>query len=148
MSSHDAFGGAQVYSAEYGEFVSENHQHIAQVIKDYNPYLDLCFIPERDREPTDPAPYAVVYSPPGKEPQVVMWAQHADINETLLAKLWQSDTTKNDPMAYLEALEAARQALIMEKQIEESERAQDMAEFMIRSPLHTINLGKGRKVRT
>ena len=40
---------AQVYNAELGEFVSEDHQHLAEILKDLKPTYNLVYIPKKDR---------------------------------------------------------------------------------------------------
>lgn len=146
MSS--VFGDGLTWDSERGEFINTAHQRIAELIAEYNPYLRLIYIPQNKRTGTEPFTYAIVYAPPSLEPSVIMRLQEHELNETVLARLYQSDTTRSDPLAYLENLERARQAIEERKREELREAAMDKTKFMIRSPLHTINLGNGKKVHT
>lgn len=136
-----------VYDSRRGRFVNEKHERIARILKDYNPHLSLSYAPDKDEGP-ESAPFFVGFTDPGKGSHIIMWLRGSEINETLLAKIWSSDTTKNNPLSYLESLEAARQAVSMKEELERREEARERANFMIRTPYHTINLGKGKKVRT
>ena len=44
---------APFYSQEYGEFLSSKAARLAEVLHDYNPYLELVFIPSSKRDDTD-----------------------------------------------------------------------------------------------
>lgn len=43
------FQGAQVWSSEIGEFVSQDHIILAGALQDYDPRFSLAYIPVRDR---------------------------------------------------------------------------------------------------
>ena len=147
-SQSGIFGGAVVYDSARNEFVNSKHQRIAEIITDYDPCLSLMYIPPKDRLPTDEFTYVVAYTAPGRQPEAVMWLNEDEIDERLLARLWLNDSRRNDPLEYLARLEDAKEALRLKEDIERREEAMDRAAFMIRSPLHVLRMGNGRKVYT
>ena len=137
-----------MYDSARGEFVNSKHQRIAEIISDYDPCLSLMYIPPKDRLSTDEFTYVVAYTAPGRQPEAVMWLNEDEIDERLLARLWLNDSRRNDPLEYLARLEDAKEALRLKEELEQREEARNQAAFMIRSPLHVIRMGNGRKVYT
>lgn len=139
--------GHHTYDPVLGEFVNDIHQRIAKIINDYDPNLHLMAV-EGEGGFVNGEKYVLVHAPQNAEPSLVMFLDAAEINEHLLARIWLNDSRKNDPQAYLEKLQAARTAIHLKEEMERRAEFQDKATFMLRSPLHTINMGNGRKVRT
>lgn len=141
-----AFGSALTFDPARGEFVNESHRRLARIINEYEPTLHLMSVVNENA--AEGERYALVHIPLGKKPYIVFTVEAAEMNENLLARIWLNDSRKNDPLAYLEKLEAAQKAIKMRAELDAREESKDRAGFMLRSPLHTINMGNGRKVRT
>lgn len=141
-------GSAYSYDSRLGEFVSAKHRRIAEILHDYNPYLVLGYIPVNQRQEYNTHPFAIFFCPPDREPQLISMFKEEEVDERLLAWVWSNDSSKNDPLKYLESLEAAQKAMQLKEQMEKAEEARDKAAFMIRSPLHRLRLGKGKVVDT
>lgn len=137
-----------IYDSTQQQFINMKHRRIAEILTDYNPHLSLIYMPHLDTGLEDAQPYAVVHSTPNVEKHIVMFLAADEINETLIARIWAADTSKNDPIAYLEKLEAAQQAVKLREEMDRREEAKDKALFMLKTGLHTINLGNGVKVDT
>lgn len=117
---------------EGGVLVSEKQARIAEIIRDYDPELELAYIPPDKREPGDRA-FAVVHRPLGKPAYVAFYADECD--ERLLARIFEGDNRHNNVMRSLEAKNAAAEAIRLKKQQEEMEEAHDVAQTILRSPL-------------
>ena len=50
---------APLYSSEFGEFLPSKAARLAEVLHDYNPYLELVFVPSSQRDDTDTHPFAI-----------------------------------------------------------------------------------------
>jgi hypothetical protein len=125
---------ADVYvPTEEGYFVSETHARIAEIINEYDPELRLAWIPPERREPGD-QPFAIIHSPLGRPEYVVCYSDVLD--ESLLARVFSMDATKNDVWSDIQASQAAAEALKLKKQMEEMEEANDLAASIVRSKKH------------
>jgi hypothetical protein len=76
------------YFPEGGHFVSQKQVRIHQILQDYDPNLELQWIPPDRRSAADVA-FRVLCRPPGRAPYVVVTASEAD--ERLLARVFESD---------------------------------------------------------
>lgn len=126
------FGDVYV-PAEDGTFISEKHARIAEIIKDYEPTLELAWIPPDKRNPGD-KPFAVIHRPLGGQPYIVCYADEAD--ERLLGRVFSMDQAAGNPLAAMDAHNAAIKAVELKKQQEEMDEAHDLAASVLRSPLN------------
>lgn len=93
-----------------GHFVSQKQVRINEILRDYDPALQLQWIPPNERGPED-KPFRVVHFPAGRAPYLVCTADEAD--ERLLAKVFEADQVNSpDKLSYIEnynrALEIVR----------------------------------------
>lgn len=147
MANEKVMQSDHIYDSSRGRFVNTEHERIASVLHDYNHHLSLSYAPSMDNSnPTD-TPFFVGYRDENKA-YIVMWLRADEINASLLAKIWSSDASKRDPKAFLKSLEDAELAIRLKQECDAREEVKDKAMYMLRSPLHTINLGNGKKVRT
>lgn len=125
--------GMAYVPAEGGYLVSERHARIAEIISDYDPTLELAWIPPDKREPGD-SPFAVIHRVPGQPDYIVCYSDDPD--ERLLARVFKGDNAKHDVLSEIEAQNAAHKALRMKAEMEELEEANDLAASILRSNLH------------
>ena len=111
--------------------VSETHRRVAEIIQDYDPYLELHWIPPGSRGPLDSKPWAVVHRPPGKPAYYVLFAEDAD--ERLLARLFSADNRDKNVLAEMDKMNDAVQALKLKKEMEERQDSHDLAASILRS---------------
>ena len=128
---------AVILSQQEG-FMSEEHRRVAAVIQDFDPTLKVVFVPPELRHNNDNEPFALVHSPFGLPPYVVRRLNYNELDERLLAWLFQSDNTKHDVLSKMEADHAAREALKLREQMDEMAEARDVAASIIKSPLNTF----------
>lgn len=123
-----------------GRWVSEKYERLASVINDYDPNLELRWIPPEHRTREDKKPYCIVHkNPQNGHEYIVFHASEQDSPEQILAKLWTNDTAKNDTMAYLDSLDAARQALEMKERMDIAEARQDFVNWLMDTEKNFIN---------
>ena len=117
-----------------GHFISEKQRRINEIIQEYDPNLELQWIPAGQRS-TDDVAFRVVARPPGRAPYLVLTAEEAD--ERLLARLFVADqqnaTGGRNVLSYLDnynnAIEIYRAKTREEARVEDH----DLAASIIRS---------------
>lgn len=116
---------------ENGHFVSDNQRRVADVLRDYDPNLQLQWIPPGQRHETKDYAFRVVDVRPGRPPYVVCFAN--DCDERLLARVFQADNTKGNVLNYLDAHNAALEAIRLKKRMEASAEMNEMAYSILHS---------------
>ncbi len=131
------------------DWVNENFSRLAQILQDFDPYLELRYIPPHARvNPQDYArAWAIVDTNPRFKEHVVMYAKHDEDPQKILAKLFRNNSDKNDVLASLDAEEAAARAFEMRKQMDADDLAMDKMKWWMKTPLHTAKI-HGVKVDT
>ena len=122
--------GSIYFPASDGSFVSEKQRRVAEILKDYYQYLELQWIPPGERGPQDYA-FRVLDRTPGRKPYVVSFAEEAD--ERLLAKVFSADQAKGNALNYIDAHNAAIEALKLKQKMEERQEWHDIAYSVLRS---------------
>lgn len=143
-------GGNYVYSPAHGGFINDKHRRIAEAINAFDPEVEVLWIPRDKRGPGDKA-YALRHSPGNQPPYIFATYDEEDFDERVLAEVFEMHEAANGPISVADRLDLqdkARKAVELWEQKERLEEARDQAEFFWRTPLHTINLGGGRKLYT
>lgn len=122
-----------------GRWVSEKFMRLSEIIKDYDPELELRWIPPEKRTREDGKPYCIVHRQANGNEYIVMHAGEADEPEHILAKLWTGDNRKHNTLEYLESLDAAREAFRMKEQMDIAEAQKDFAAFLMGTEKNFIN---------
>lgn len=134
----------QIFDEASKEFVSQKHVQIAEIINDFDSSLQLMFLP-RQAQNAFQKPYALGQIHPGThEPQIIMYLGEEDLNQSLIARLFRMrQMAEGRPGSLADALDDADRLVEMRAELErrdEMAEAHDKARFMIKSPLHTINM--------
>lgn len=129
-----------ILDQDTGLFVSQEHQYIASIIQDYNPELHLVWIRPNDRTTPEERthPFAIMHIPDGGEPYIVMKIKETELDQRVLAKLFEADQAKGDPLAKINAANQAAKALQAYQQAAEMEELADFHASLLKSPLHTF----------
>lgn len=136
-------------ATENGVWVDENFQRLAEIIKDYDPYLELRWIEPGQRE-TDAEkknPYCIVDT---RSEYIVMFASERDTPQTILARLWSSDNAHGSVLDRLDAENAAAEAFKLKEKLDEEEMKKDFAAWLIdtkKNYIHTKNPVTGEKLK-
>ena len=117
-----------------GQFVSEKHARIAELISEYDPILSLAWIPPNRRDPRDP-PFAIVARPVGGQEYVVCYAEECD--ERLLARLYGMDEKNGSVMNTVDANNKAMRDLQQKKAQDELADQMEFTQSVLKSKKHT-----------
>lgn len=118
-----------------GHMLSAEHLRIAQVIHDYDPTLELAWIPPESRELNEAYPFAVVHNPPDAPAYVVMRLRETEVDHRVIARLWGADAKNGNVLDVIEKDEAARRAVEMLRKEDEEAEAKELASWMINAPV-------------
>lgn len=133
---------SQVYNSDLGEFISEAHAHLAQVLNDYKPTLSLVYIPKKDRSADDTKPWAILDSPANLPPHIIRYMSDAEMQNPaeILAWIFEGDLSKHRPddvFARMEAKRAAQELMDLKRQEEELADHMDLIDFAVRTNKNT-----------
>jgi len=121
--------------ASDGRWIDENFARLAEVIKDYDPSLELRWIPHDQRTRDDKEPYVIVDS---RNNLPVFYASELDTPTDILAKLFEGDNKNGNVLSRLEARESAVKILEAKQRLESYEEANDVARVFMQSPLNVF----------
>lgn len=126
--------GTVFVPTEGGGVVDENQARIAEIIKDYDPELELAWIPPDKRVPGD-QPFAVIHRPMGKPSYIAFYADQCD--ERIIERIFIGDVKRHGGtiLDEVDAKNAAVKAIAMKKQMDLMEDAADEAKHVLASPL-------------
>lgn len=114
--------------------LSQKHERVAEIIKDYDPDLELAYIPAAERTAFDSRPFAIVHvNPANGYRYVVMTCTEDEVDERLIARLFQHNLSETDVLGRIEAEDAARQLMEMRRKMDEHEEKQEFARAVISS---------------
>lgn len=126
---------------EHG-WVSESFMRLAEVIKQYDPYLELRWIPPGKRTRADKKPYVVVDT---RNNESIFYADETETPTEILRRLFMIDNKNGNVLSRIEAEDAARKVMEYKKQMDEMEQAMDETKFLMQTPLNTIRFN-GKKL--
>lgn len=114
------------YSDLYGEFLSSTAARLQEILQDYNPNLELVFIPSSKRDDSDTKPFAIRDTTPGKPANIVRHFSEAEVKEPhkILAWLFAGDLTKHSPDAVFDRIMLEKKSA----ELFQSRRDADIAE--------------------
>jgi hypothetical protein len=120
-----------IHVAMQEAFVSETHRRVAELLQEYDPYLELHWIPPGSRGQYDVAPWAVVHNPPHMDAYTVFYTEDAD--ERLLARVIQADNANKNVLTEMEARNKAHEALRLHQERENRQESHALAAAVLRS---------------
>lgn len=127
---------APVYSKEHGEFLPSKAARLAEILRDYNPYLELRFIPSSKRDDTDTHPFAIWDSSPWRSrggegyPVRHLTEREMEDPQEILRWLFEGDLSKhgvNEVMARQQAREMSEKILRAKREAEIAEERQELS---------------------
>jgi hypothetical protein len=114
-----------------GHFVSQKQIRINEILQDYDPNLQLQWIPPDKRSAQDAA-FRVVHFQPGRAPYLVCVADEAD--ERLLARVFEADQANSpNKLNYIENYNRALELTKLKEAEAEREEAHEMAVSVLRN---------------
>lgn len=120
---------------EDGHWISERVSRIVEIIKDYDPNIDVQWIPSEERLSRDPEFRLVTLDNLGK-PYIMFFVDNEEkFNESVLARIFQSDQGANPlKLNAIEAHNAAIKAVKMKEKMDELQEAHALARSIWKSP--------------
>lgn len=133
---------SQVWNSDLGEFISDAHVHLAQVLNDYKPTFSLVYIPKADRDADDTKPWAILDSPANMPAHIVRYLTDAEMQRPaeVLAWIFEGDLDKHRPDDVFARMELKRQAeelMNLKKQEEELADHMELIEFAAKTNKNT-----------
>jgi len=125
-----------------GRWVNSDFERLARNVQDYDPSLQLCWIPPENRTREDKKPYAIVDT---RTQTVVLHASELDTPADILTSLYLADDKNGSPLDRLEAHNLAIKNLQLQEWQDEREGMMDQAKFLMFTPLHWVKFG-GKKL--
>lgn len=115
-----------------GNWISERQRRINEILQDYDPRLQLQWIPPGARNEKD-EPFRVVCFPDNGHPYLICTAMEAD--ERLLANVFQADQRNHGQnlLSWLDNYNNAKELYIAKKNHENLQEAHEMAKSVIRN---------------
>lgn len=134
---------------ENGEWVSEHFQRLAEIVKDYDPYLELRWIPpgQRETDADKKNPYCIIDT---RSNYIVLFASERDTPESILARLFQSDNKHGSVLDRIDAENAAKEAFRLKEKMDEEELKKDFVAWLIGTKqnfIKTTNPVTGEKLK-
>lgn len=126
-------GSAKTYDSNVRDFISSKHQHLAEILHDYDDTLSVEFIPSLERTDDDAKPFRVVQTPrDGREKYVVRYLNEREMNdpEQVLLWVWEGDFKKHSPDAIFNRIEARRLAKELLKEKNEADERAERVDLM------------------
>lgn len=142
--SHPILGSNYFYHEDYGGFVNGNHERIARILHEYDPELELGWVPPDKRDPGEEKPFCVIHNHPNGSRQAVSFWREDEIDERILEWAFENDFRKHSPDAIFNRMEARNLAAKLKRQKEIEDETAEKWEFgksLLKSPLHTYRHG-------
>lgn len=124
--------------AEDGHWVNEKFARISEIIHDFDPRLQLVWIPPEGRTAFDTKPYGVLHTSDQGLQKMVMYIKEDELDERVLAQLFLGDTERHDVLARMEAQELAERITRNKEKMEEAEARQDFIKTVVGSHKHSF----------
>lgn len=138
---------------EDGSLVSAKTMRLVEIIRDYDPALEVEWVPVERRLPDDDAIRVVDTRCKGLARTVMSFADEGEFTAAdgvpVLERLFLADRLKGDPVARMEARNAAARAVELKTHLERREEGKDLMLHALRSPLHdyTFRTPDGQRKR-
>lgn len=119
-----------------GHFISAKVSRIVELIREYDPRLDVKWVPPDVREPGDAAFAIIERTREGREEVVFHVQTEEEFNESVLVRVYRSDVAHNDVLGNIEAQNRAVKAAQEARKRDQMEEAHDLMRTVLGSPLH------------
>lgn len=131
-----------------GQFVSQKHRQIVDAIRQYDPHIEVQWIPPAARAPHQAA-FRLVHNESGKEPYIMFHVRKdEDFTTEILMRIIASDQRVNGvSISEFEAAEQAAKLVAEQRAFDAMEEAQDIALHVFKSPLNDYKVSKDLRIK-
>lgn len=122
--------------ADNGQWVNEHFERLASIIKDYNEYFELQWIPPgaRTEEEEHKKPFRIWHA---KDNYIIFYFSELDTPVDVLDRLLAGDVTKTDVLGNLERRQQLEKLWQLKEQADQQEENEEQAKFLLSNPLNT-----------
>lgn len=131
-----------IIATDDGQWVSEKYERLARILQDYSPTLELRWIPTDKRTREDKKPYQVINRESNGQETIVCHASELDSPEDILTMVFNADNQHGSVLDRIEARNNAHQMFLLKERQDQLEDALDQAEFLFKTPLHYLRMGR------
>lgn len=131
-----------------GRWVSAEFERLARNIQNYDPELELRWIPPDRRTREDKSPYTVWDKRPSENApfgRAILYASELDTPADILTRLYLADSKTGNVLDKIEAHNLAIRNLQLQEWLDEREEMKEQARFLLFTPLHYVRFG-GKKL--
>lgn len=138
MGIHSIIGGHEIIN---GEFVNQKVSQVVQAIKEYDPEIEVQFIPERART-NGQAAYRIIHHPLGAEPYIMFHVRRdEDMDFRILQRIIVNDQRHGTvTLSEYEAWEAAQKAVAHQAWLDHLEESNDIAAHVLKTHKNTYKV--------
>lgn len=130
-----------MYVVQDGQFISQEVQRVVMAIKEYEPNLEVLWIPPDTRTEGQAAFKIVYHRPDGRDETLFHVAHEKDFDMRVLYRIIHNDQRNGSvSLSEYEAWEKAAKLVQQQKFLDELEQATDIAYHVWRSPLNTYKV--------
>lgn len=124
-----------------GQFVSAKIERVVLAIKDYEPELEVKWIPPQHRKEGESA-FAIIHDAPGNKPYVLFYVPtEEEFDERVLLRIIHNDQRNGKhKLSEFEAAEEAVKLVQKQEWLDQMEEAHDIAAHVLRTPLNTYKV--------
>lgn len=123
-----------IVATEEGRFVSQKWMFLAEMLQDYNPSLELRWIPTEKRAPgeTD-KPYMVVHQDRQGQSYIVLYASELDQPEEVMTRIIHADMKHGNVLDRMEVRNNVNKLFEMRKREEELAEQEEFAAWLVKT---------------
>ncbi|MBK7509608.1 MAG: hypothetical protein IPI16_16370 [Comamonadaceae bacterium] len=107
-------------------------QRIAEILQDYDPTLELRWIPPKDRNSFDTEPFAVWHNPVGLPSYMIMTLKEDQLDHRVLAAIFNANNNNGNVLDRLEAEEAAKKLIKYKEELDSQEERREFSVWALR----------------
>lgn len=123
-----------IVATEEGRFVSQKWMFLAEMLQDYNPSLELRWIPTEKRAIEDrDKPYMVVHTDKQGQSYIVLYASELDEPEEVMVRIINSDMKHGDVMQRMDVRNNVHKLFELRKKEEELAEKEDFAAWLVKT---------------
>lgn len=136
-----------------GQFTSAKAQRVIAAIKEYDPHIEVGWIPPParrvDEQGNKEPAFRISMEEPGKEPYVIFYVKDEDeFDIRVLFRIIQGDQRVNKvSISDIEAREQALKLIARQHWLEQLEAMNDIAFHAFKSPLHDYKINKDFRIK-
>lgn len=126
-----------------GRLVSQRIAQVVDAIREYNPELDVKWVPPEARR-EDQAAFQIWHNPPGQEPYCFMHVKNEDEFTTAVLMRIIAGDQRNQKLEYseIEAAEEAAKRVAYQRWADIRDEKIDLMYHILKSPLNTYKVSK------